>query len=931
MKKIISLILALSLVGATLPTVFANETSTEAIDVLKSLNVITGYEDGSIKPEQEVTRAEATTMIVNALNMSQDAENAGTDTVFTDVNENAAWAKGYVNVGVSQGFIVGRNNNEFDPLANVTYAEMCVMLTKITDYADYAKSNAKDGDAWYKCYTDMAASAGLNKGVNVPPTAALTRGQVAQMIYNAMVTPKLGIVEYSFVDNKYAPLDGVNSAEFKTILSEKFNGYVVTAEVIGTSKMTNNNGEANIKITKAASWRENKIETKDTPIPETVKVTNITGIEDCLFQSGTAVLLIDELDEVEMIYFSLNSRVETKEVAAEDYIWQVDRVNTSYDDGQGIKFGNSSPIKVAANAELYLNGVAYPGAIDNTVLDTYLGYAIGKITFVKTDRNANVYDKIFVNHYAIGRVTSVSYKGEKTTVRIVPATGTGLTIEIDDEAVVENDVEITVEKNGSSIELKDLVKNDIVAIATDFTNISNNTISNPKFISVIATDEVIRGMVTAYDDDERTYTVGGKDYKYVGYTNTALSIATTYDLRLDPFGRIFDEGEAVSTNSKFAIVERYDASAEKVTLLLADGSIATYAIHGSSSIAADALPALIKTNGVMNPVEDRVILYTVSNDMVKLSNAGITKTSVTSDTYNKNTGKLGGVQITDELNIINAQDYLSASSASISNYEVYNATNFKSNVEYNGYAFKTGDVYSFLVITNVGTVYTEDSRFAVIIKDASTKLYGDETCYGTEALDNGEEVILYWDAAPAYGEGDVIYFTTDAEGFVKADTVVKVYDKDTEVYSASTAFATLLANNPNAYDSTDWNFGFNKSIADIQLVNGYITEVKNNAITFGVVNNGIIDGNVYNDNSGTVGMYTFGVGYDCQTYVFDGAANTTTVSKKYAITDASIIIESNLYEIDDTDTYDATQSILNNAVAMVVDGDVVCIFVNYPV
>ena len=96
-----------------------------------------------------------------------------------------------VNVGVSQGFIVGRNSNEFDPLANVTYAELCVMLTKITDYADYAKSSAKDGDAWYKCYTDMAASAGLNKGVNVPLTAALTRGQVSQMIYNALITPKL--------------------------------------------------------------------------------------------------------------------------------------------------------------------------------------------------------------------------------------------------------------------------------------------------------------------------------------------------------------------------------------------------------------------------------------------------------------------------------------------------------------------------------------------------------------------------------------------------------------------------------------------------------------------------------------------------------------------------------------------------------------------
>ena len=242
-KKVISSVIALAIAASSFAAVSASSFSdvadtasyAEAVDVLAALGIVNGYEeDGAFtfKPEGEITRAEAATMIVGALNMTEDAKNSSASCQFADVNEKASWAAGYVNVGVSEGFINGRSADEFDPQSNVTYAEMCVMLTKITDYADYATSNIKEGDPWYKAYTDMAASAGLNKGVSVPLTSALTRGHVAQMIYNALVTPKLGIVEYSFVDNKYAPLDGTYSPEFKTLLSEKFDGYVVRLGVV---------------------------------------------------------------------------------------------------------------------------------------------------------------------------------------------------------------------------------------------------------------------------------------------------------------------------------------------------------------------------------------------------------------------------------------------------------------------------------------------------------------------------------------------------------------------------------------------------------------------------------------------------------------------------------------------------------------------------
>jgi len=208
---------------------------------------------------------------------------------------------------------------------------------------------------------------------------------------------------------------------------------------------------------------------------------------------------------------------------------------------------------------------------------------------------------------------------------------------------------------------------------------------------------------------------------------------------------------------------------------------------------------------------------------------------------------------------------------------------------------------------------------------------------GAEVLYKGELVTLYWDtnAAPTHSdnttpvsEGDVMYFTTDPEGYVSDS--YKIYDRQTNVF-ANTIPASEI-------DTNDWRNGFADGTEDIQLVSGVIAEVKNNSITFGVVDNGEIDGNVYDDSTGTVGMYTFGIAADCNAYMYDGADTSSRLDyKKYSVVDdASSIVESNLVEKLDSNqqavdyVYDVATSSIHNAVAMVVDGDVVAIFVSYP-
>jgi len=1040
-KKVISSVIALAIAASSFAAVSASSFSdvadtasyAEAVDVLAALGIVTGYEeDGqfTFKPEGNITRAEAATMIVGALNMTEEAKNASATCQFADVNEKASWAAGYVNVGVSEGFISGRSENEFDPQANVTYAEMCVMTTKLTGYADYATSNIKEGDPWYKCYTDMAASAGLNKGVSVPLTSALTRGHVAQMIYNALVTPKLGITSYSFTDNRYAPLDGGENGqgEFKTLLSEKFDGYVVTASILATAKSAAiDKGTVSLQITKAPHWDGDDVVNSEPASYVTLPKVEVIGIEDIdnqLLQSGTAVLLVDELDDVDMVYFKANTKVETKEFSAEDYVPQNKRGTGKNfaalaNADKSVMFGTSSYVKVkgpavAATAttaaqpgtKLYINGAEYTADLAgltnaDAVLDKFLSNAQGKITFAKVDRNQNLFDTIFVDYYVVGEVSGVSYKSEKTTVRVkvvddiangtvAPLKGT-YEIVISDEAVADDECDITVSKNDTEIELKDLAKGDVIAFAVDFSSTgaidASNKIVDPKFIKVLATDEIVKGMVLDYDDEVGTYTIGENTYKYVGFNFASsatreLGVSKTYELMLDPFGRILDEGETIATTEKYAILEKYDANLDKVTLLLADGSTASYEVHSSSSVKiggttvtiGDILTGAPTTSSISRPtvpVQNRVVGYTVSNNAVKLTQKTV-DSAILMKEYNTNTNKLGAVTVTEGVKFINAEDYVDAGvgAGKITDYAKFDVSELKADTEYTAYAYKSGDLYSFVIITSVGTTFTADSRFAVITKKPGAVMMNDESVIGATALYKGEEITLYWDVqTPKHADnsvvaaGDAFFFTTDSDGFV--DASYKIYNKNKTNTISSLVTGLDGSGNPLAgslwssgdLNTADWAFNtFADSTADIYLVEGIVTQVKSNAITFGVESsvttvNGTyspaVDGNVYEDPAGATGMFTFGIAENCNAYEYDADPNYTGRDvERYQIVEASSINESDLTEytygpnqeeeeyvynvtLDNPATTTVNEQVsasINRAVALVVDGDVVCIY-----
>jgi len=95
--------------------------------------IVTGYADGTFRPDAYITRAEMAVMIARALGMAVGAE---IRTAFADDQEIPTWAKGAVEALRQQGIIQGREGNRFSPRDTATRAEAAVMLLRMMEYGD---------------------------------------------------------------------------------------------------------------------------------------------------------------------------------------------------------------------------------------------------------------------------------------------------------------------------------------------------------------------------------------------------------------------------------------------------------------------------------------------------------------------------------------------------------------------------------------------------------------------------------------------------------------------------------------------------------------------------------------------------------------------------------------------------------------------------
>ena len=106
---------------------------------------IDGYEDGTMRPDRTITRAE----YVKVVNNFFGYKDGKTSKKFDDVSDDA-WYAGYVYTAVERGYISGYEDNTFRPESPITRQEATVILSRILGIDDevYPKDHV-DGLAQY--------------------------------------------------------------------------------------------------------------------------------------------------------------------------------------------------------------------------------------------------------------------------------------------------------------------------------------------------------------------------------------------------------------------------------------------------------------------------------------------------------------------------------------------------------------------------------------------------------------------------------------------------------------------------------------------------------------------------------------------------------------------------------------------------------------
>ena len=573
LKKVIALVCTLALVITSVSVVSFAEAYTdvtessayyEAVESLSKLGIVTGYEDGTYKPEETVTRAEMAALIARIQGYEETAK-ANANTVFTDV-PSTYWASGYVAQANGQGIINGYGDGTFGPDDAVKYEEAVKMIMATLGYTPYAMNNG----GYPTGYLAAAQFYGVTKGVsNAVTGTGANRGTIAQLLANAIDTPIMGQSKWSTDGSvEYTIYDGKDNNSYKTLMSEnldvvKLKGVVKTTSVLSIEKdnVIDNDTAAKIKVDVTGNYDSNNKDFKfDNDGVYEGETEFLVGESDADDYLGMAVILyVRENDDNEYEVISIAADG-TKNDIVSFTLDQFDDLDYTKDKSGDIKstyvkyFKNttdSSSIKKQLSDKyvVTLNGAI---ATDITnVLGTVVESAGkskkgGLVTLIDNDGKTG-YDVVMVEVAATAVVDeigdeTVSFK-ESTDI---PGSGSISNLDVEEDA---DDTVVDIIKDGKAIAYTDLKEWDVLSIVAPNDNntgyIKVDVISNP------VTGQITSDKTSKTSDTGKAYKIDGKFYDVAegSYKTKGLAVNDAGIFYIDKYGKIaaFSEDSSVAT------------------------------------------------------------------------------------------------------------------------------------------------------------------------------------------------------------------------------------------------------------------------------------------------------------------------------------------------------------------------------------------------
>lgn len=248
MKKTLSLLLVLAMVLGSFSFAFADEAkvdpAVEAGEFLKKAGVLEGSDSGDLMLDKQLKRQDAVVLLSRLMKAEEEAKKFPVTEeypTFKDITNN--YYKPYLAWAQANKYYEGHNAEKFGYGEFLTAQQYATVLLRALGY------EVNDAEA-YKAAFETAKKLGIMKDLKVEEKAEITRGQMAQMTFNALGLKMKGsdktLAEFLGIEMP-APaelkVEKVYTENLKEIVVELSNAKLVDKEKLADAnnyKMTGN-------------------------------------------------------------------------------------------------------------------------------------------------------------------------------------------------------------------------------------------------------------------------------------------------------------------------------------------------------------------------------------------------------------------------------------------------------------------------------------------------------------------------------------------------------------------------------------------------------------------------------------------------------------------------------------------------------------------
>ena len=799
LNKILALVIVFAMAlttvafAGTFSDVTAEESYSEAVEVMAALGLLTGYEDGTFGPDKTITRAEFAAVIVRALGMEESAKGSASSTMFSDVAADH-WAAGYIVIASQQNIIKGYPDGTFAPSNVVKYEEAVTMIIRALGYEP---KFATVENAYPTSYLAQANTLGISTGAMLSIGSEASRAIVARLVYNALDVDKMEQMSFGSEVQYGVPENA------KTLLSENLNVARIEGYVEGIA-FTNEENKLTFNVEKIADQYEDELSYGSQTF------TYADGAS--IVKYYTTVAYVDMSDDSEPVVLAIVEKAgknKTLELTAtQTKGGDIEDNVLSYYKNSAEEDSKATDVKLNDNTVAYVNLSEESVAVSEITA----GFKAGKypvVTLIDNNAEVNGYEIILVKDYYSA---VVSEKNDKTYRLLLEDKNNTTKAGIYLNPTAEDYTFSIADVNGAAVEYEDIQVGDVV-------NVFESTDSdNNKYYEVVVSAEKVEGSVSEVNDDE--YVINGEAYKAAA--DVKLNAGDTGVFSIDMFGIVLKYELGDSSNRSFgALYAIYEDTTgidkePKAIIYAADGSFTTYEFAKNVNIngTRDNTYDSVKRENVYSNLKDldqQLVMFAVnsSNEINEFYwDAGIAKRD---ENYSVAAGKTGAYR---------------ASNNKLGSYIIPENFSF---VTLADDAWQTTlDKTRFGIATEavLSEDALEDYKFDVIVDERSgDKEFAFAILFGLKAKTDKASDVMY---VTAVGTG------TDAEGN-KAKTITGTVNGEKVSFVATEAADEVVV-----YNNVDAEEG---SVADIAKgdVIQYVVDAENEALAIRVLFDASVD------------------------------------------------------------------------------------------